>query len=75
MTVAKAAPSKTAEEALTEHEEAAQRRAQAAKNPEALDPRTRQLLDALAAERRGYVMRGRHDRVAAVDEQIKSLES
>lgn len=57
-----------------EHAEAAERRAAAASDPNPVPPGVRQLLDALARERAGYVARGLDDRVALVDEQIKKVE-
>lgn len=52
----------------SDHERAARKRAAAFEGkPEA---RLQADIDALLAERRGYVVRGMHDRVAQVDEQI-----
>lgn len=49
---------------------AAGRRAAAAETEAADDPRSR-MVDSLLVERRGYVTRGKPDRVAQVDEQIR----
>jgi hypothetical protein len=51
--------------------EAARKRSAAASGDSPVDPKTKQWLDALAAERAGYERRGLTDRIAQVDEQIK----
>ena len=69
------APAAPVAEASAEHRIAAKKRSAAAKsNDGGLDTRTKQLLDALGEERRGYVLRGKDARVKQVDEQIALLK-
>lgn len=55
---------------MGQHEDAAAARAAAHESA-----RVRQVLAALAEERRGYVLRGRDDRVALVDDQISAAQA
>lgn len=55
---------------MGQHEDAAAARAAAHESA-----RVRQVLAALAEERRGYVLRGRDDRVAQVDDQISAAQA